>query len=124
MSFVSSNFSENNPFLSLSNPAAAENCATLVDSVESDSESSNSMPKRRRQKQKKNTKRRQNKKKIAVTAGRFPIRVSGYPGIQHLSASAVIPYIPLTKLKLAAKKVLKRTGVTKNKNKKRRKSRK
>lgn len=53
------------------------------------------------------------RKQIVVTAGKFPLKVPGYSGIQTLSASAIIPFIPKAKLKQAAKKVLKKLGVPK-----------
>lgn len=83
--------------------------ATLVDIDSPDSMS----PATKRQRKSSTNKQAKNKKKVTVTAGKVPLRVPGYSGIQSLSASALIPYIPLAKLKLAAKKVLKRAGVAK-----------
>lgn len=53
-------------------------------------------------------------KKPRLVKGRVNLRVSGYSGIQKISPSALIRYIPSTKIKLAAKRVLLKTkGKTK-----------
>lgn len=115
MSIEFNNFSETKPFLNFSE---SKERASLVDS-EFDSEF---MPSTKsglqRKKQNKSA-----KKNISVTSGKVFLRVPGYSGIQKLIASSLIPFIPVRKLKLAAKKVLKRSGVAKkikrrkNKNK-------
>ena len=76
---------------------------------------------------KKSTKRRPSTK-VRVIKGRLNLRVAGYKGIQKLAPSSVIPYIPLTKLRAAAKKVLgksnkKKRRVSRRKTSKRRRSR-
>lgn len=44
--------------------------------------------------------------KPRVIKGRVNIRVAGYPGVQKVAPSQLIPFLPVTKLKAAAKKVL------------------
>ena len=45
--------------------------------------------------------------KIRVVGGRVRLRVTGYQGFQSLAPSALVRFIPATKLRLAARKVLK-----------------
>lgn len=49
--------------------------------------------------------------KVRVVGGRVRIRVTGYQGLQSLAPSSLIRFIPATKLRLAAKKVLRSSGV-------------
>lgn len=49
--------------------------------------------------------------KIRVVGGRVRIRVTGYQGLQSLAPSSLVRFIPATKLRLAAKKVLRSSGV-------------
>ncbi len=49
--------------------------------------------------------------KVRVVGGRVRLRVTGYQGLQSLVPSSLIRFIPATKLRLAAKKVLRSTGV-------------
>ena len=70
----------------------------------------------RRSKPKKST-----KGKPRVKNGRVALRVAGYSGLQHLTATSLIPYLPVTKLRQAAKKALAKTKTPK-KTKKRRKT--
>ena len=77
--------------------------ATLVDTEEEESMS----PRRRKSgKRKKGSKRRG----VRVNKGKLAIRIAGYQGSPHFSASELIHFIPLSKLKAAARKVLKRSG--------------
>jgi len=64
--------------------------------------------------------------KPRVINGRVALRVTGYSGIQHLPASALIPYLPVTKLRAAAKRALgkPKKGSKKSKRRTRRRTRK
>ena len=42
--------------------------------------------------------------------GRVKLRVTGYQGLQSLAPSSLIRFIPTTKLRLAARRVLRSTG--------------
>lgn len=44
--------------------------------------------------------------KPRVVKGRVNIKVVGYPGVQKVAPSQLIPYLPISKLKQAAKKAL------------------
>ena len=48
--------------------------------------------------------------KVRLVGGRVGLRVTGYPGLQALAPSALIRFIPTTKLRLAARRVLRATG--------------
>jgi hypothetical protein len=61
-------------------------------------------------------------KGVRVSKGKVVLRIAGFSGLQKLGASELIRFVPLTKLKLAAKKFLKRSG--KKTIKKKRKGRK
>ncbi len=49
--------------------------------------------------------------KVRVVGGRVRLRVTGYQGLQSLAPSSLIRFIPATKLRLAAKKVLRSSRV-------------
>jgi hypothetical protein len=77
-----------------------------------------SMPPRRRKssKRKTTTRRRTRRRsgaasnKIRIVGGRIRLRVTGYPGLQALAPSALVRFIPTTKLRLAARRVLRSAG--------------
>jgi hypothetical protein len=75
------------------------------------------MPPKRRSRKRKGAKRgpRKGLKGVRVTKGKISLKIRGYSGIQKLGASELIHYIPLSKLKVAAKKVLRRSGAKKTK---------
>ena len=73
-------------------------------------------------KSRKQTKKVKYTKGAKITKGRINLRVAGYSGLQNLGASDLIRFIPLNKLRVAAKKVLKQSK--KKTNKKKRKGRK
>ena len=99
--------------------------ASLIDTdIEEDS-----MPRRRKSSRAGGRRRKlggSKRKGVRVNKGRIGLRVAGYQGLQHLSASELIRYVPLSKLRVAAKKVLNRSGKkrTKRKGKKRGRKRK
>lgn len=56
------------------------------------------------------TKRKKGSKKVRIVSGRVKLRVTGYPGVQTLVPSHLVKHIAVTKLRAAAKKVLKDQG--------------
>jgi hypothetical protein len=58
-------------------------------------------------------------KKPRVVKGKVTLRVAGYSGVQKLSPSALIPYLPANKLKQAAKRALGASGKKKSVRRKR-----
>jgi hypothetical protein len=64
------------------------------------------------------------RKGVKLNKGRLKIRVAGYQGVQSLTASELVRHIPLSKLRAAAKKVLKRSGAGKTKRKGKKRGRK
>lgn len=58
--------------------------------------------------------------KVRLVKGKVSLRIQGYPGTQKIGATQLVRFIPLNKLKIAAKRVLGSSGVRKNKNRKRR----
>lgn len=62
--------------------------------------------------------------KPRVIKGRVNIRVAGYPGVQKVAPSQLIPFLPVTKLKAAAKKALGDKRQKKKKTTRRRKKKK
>jgi len=74
-----------------------------------DNKDDESMPSRKR----KGGKRKKggiNRKGFRLKKGRIGIRVAGYKGLQSVTASDLVRYVPLSKLKVAAKKFLNVTG--------------
>lgn len=59
-------------------------------------------------------------KKPKVIKGRVYIKVPGYLGLQKIAPSSLVPYLPASKLRQAAKKALGAAGNNKNKITKRR----
>ena len=47
---------------------------------------------------------------VRLTKGRLSLRVAGYPGYHRIAASQLVRYVPLAKLKQAAKRVLGASG--------------
>jgi hypothetical protein len=104
--------------------------ATLVNPNQNNDEDEDSMPSRRRgRKGSKGGRRRKTggsskRRGVRVNKGRLGIRVAGYQGVQSLTASELVRHIPLSKLRAAAKKVLKRSGAGKTKRKGKKRGRK
>lgn len=48
---------------------------------------------------------------IRVVAGRVSLRLAGYPSSQNLPASQLVRHIPITRLRLAARKVLRNSNI-------------
>ena len=48
--------------------------------------------------------------RVRVVKGQVSLRVGGHPGVQRLRAGQLLPYLPLNKLRAAAKRVLGRAG--------------
>lgn len=112
------NFSERKPLLHYSEN---EERAHFFDTDSIDL----SMPRRKRSGKTKKRKGRsagKGLKGVKFSKGRLALRIGGYSGVQRLAASQLVRFIPLSKLKQAARKVLQRTGG--KKTKKRRKGRK
>ena len=70
----------------------------------SHSHSGTSMPAVRRRKRAGGS--RGTKGRPRVVKGRLSLKVAGYSGYQRLPPSSLIPYLPITKLRAAAKKAL------------------
>ena len=64
--------------------------------------------------------RKTNRSRPRLLKGRINLRVTGYPGLQKVAPSSLIPYLPLAKLRLAAGKALKASGKKRSRTKKRR----
>lgn len=58
--------------------------------------------------------------KVKLINGKVALRIKGYPGIQRLGASQLVRFVPLNKLKVAAKRVLGTSGVKRQKRRHRR----
>jgi len=80
------------------------------------------MPKKTRSKGKKG--KSTTNRKPRIVKGRIHLRVAGYSGIQKIAPSSLVPYLPINKLRLAAKKALGASGKTKKKSVKKRRKQK
>jgi len=49
--------------------------------------------------------------KIRLVKGRLSLKVAGYPGVHRFGASQLIQFVPLNKIKVAAKKILSQSRV-------------
>ena len=86
-----------------------------------------SMPRKSNKSKKSRKSKRQSVKVIKgtrIVKGRVSIKLGGYSGVQKLAPSQLIRYIPLNKLKAAAKKVLASLGHQKIKKKRKSKKKK
>jgi len=81
--------------------------------------SSNSMPARKRSRGGSRS-RRTTKGKPRIVKGRLSLKVAGYSGYQRLPASKLIPYLPISKLRVAAKRALSKTKKTGSKTRRKR----
>jgi hypothetical protein len=117
MSFLSPGQSTKKPLLSFSsnNDRALIVSETAVSETKG-AQATNSMPKRKRTATSRKGKR--GKATVRLVKGRLSIRVAGYPGYQRLAPSQLVRYIPLTKLKQAAKRVLSTSGIKKTSRRK------
>lgn len=50
--------------------------------------------------------RRSRTTRVRLIRGKLAIRLKGYPGLQHLGASQLVKFVPLNRLKVAARKAL------------------
>jgi hypothetical protein len=57
--------------------------------------------------------------KVRIVNGKVALRVAGYPGYQRLGASQLVRFVPLTKLRIAAKRVLGSSGAKRHRRKRR-----
>jgi hypothetical protein len=80
-----------------------------------------SMPARTRSSKRKR-KTKVTKGKLRVVKGRVNLRLSGYSGVQKIPPGSLIPYLPLNKVRAAAKKVLKANRVPKKSLRKKKRS--
>ena len=62
--------------------------------------------------------------KVRVVKGHLTLKVAGYPGLHRFGASQLIQFVPLNKIKVAAKKILvqSKKGVKKSSSSKRKRS--
>jgi hypothetical protein len=57
--------------------------------------------------------------KIRLVKGRLSLKIAGYLGLQRFGASQLIQFVPLNKIKVAAKKFLSQSRVKKSSKRKR-----
>lgn len=58
--------------------------------------------------------------KVRLINGKVVLRIQGYPGVQRVGASQLVRFVPLNKLKTAAKRALGASGVQRKKRRRRR----
>ena len=98
-----------------------EERATLID----DGDGYLPMAPRKKKSGKKKGSKKGKKKGIRVTKGKISIKVPGYSGGQKFSASEILPFIAVSKVKAAAKRILSKSGKKKSrKTKKKKKTKK
>lgn len=107
------------PLVSFERSAKGEGRRRASLEKEEDNRGRVSMPVSTRSKQRKKT---LNSKKVRLVNGKIRLRVGGYTGLQSLSPAHLVRHIAVSKLRIAAKKVLRLTN--KPEPKRRRKSRK
>jgi len=70
----------------------------------------NSMPRRGRKGRSKNKRGKRQvgvrRSKVRVVKGRVGIKLGGFKGLQYLSASELVRHLPLNRIKVAARKIL------------------
>lgn len=119
MSYGINDFSEKKPLLNYSD--TQERASIFNPNADS------SMPPRKKSGKRKSSKKYGKKgglKGVRVTKGKISLRVAGYSGLQKFGASELVRFVPLSKLRVAAKKVLGRSGAKKTSKKRRKGKRK
>ena len=94
--------------------------AQLVDDIDKGEKDSLKTTKKRKSGKKKSVEKGK-RKVLRVAHGNFSIKVPGFPGLQKFSASQILPLIPVSQLRAAAKRVLSQSGKKKNRKKKKKK---
>jgi len=61
--------------------------------------------------------------KVRIVNGRVALKVAGYPGYQRVGASQLVRFVPLNKLRVAAKRVLGSSGVKRQRRRRRQRRR-
>ena len=86
--------------------------ASLMSSLSNLSGTSTPRRRRRRATSASSTGRRRRTRvtRLRVVHGRVALRVGGFPGVQHVGASQLVRFVPLNKLRAAARRVLGGTG--------------
>ena len=110
-------FNSDQPLLKFSEN---EERASFIEEQDNNTSMSRSKGGRRKKSPKKQLK---GTKGLKFSKGRLALRLSGF-GLQKLGASELVKFIPLSKLKQAAKKVLRGKGTKQTKRTKRRKNKK
>ena len=98
--------------------------AKLVDDIDDDGDDGEEVLTRKTKKRKSGKKKSVGKGKrkvLRVANGNFSIKVPGFSGLQKFSASQILPLIPVSQLRAAAKRVLSHSGKKKNRKKKKKK---
>lgn len=87
---------------------------------------SSSMPSanKKRRRSGKKTSGTSGSRKVRVVKGKVNLRVTGYSGLQKLAPSSLIPYLPASKLRQAAKRALGASGKKKTTRRKKKVNRK
>ena len=81
---------------------------------------SSSMPRARQQRRRKA--KTVKRAKVRVVKGHLTLKVAGYPGLHRFGASQLIQFVPLNKIKVAAKKFLSQSRKVKKSSPKRKRS--
>jgi hypothetical protein len=61
--------------------------------------------------------------KVRLIKGKVALRIKGYPGLTKLGASQLVRFVPLNKLKIAAKRALGTSRLKRPKHRRRRRHR-
>lgn len=61
--------------------------------------------------------------KVRLVNGKVALRIKGFPGVQRVGASQLVRFVPLNKLRLAAKRALGVAGVKHHRRRRRRQNR-
>jgi hypothetical protein len=107
----------------LLNFSTTEDRATLLNSPDSEKEEEKEKEKKDNNNtflslKRKYINKQVSKKKFQVKNGHIVVHIAGYPGVQSIHISDIIHCIPFAKLKVAAKKFLKRSGVKRKRKRK------
>ena len=87
---------------------------------EGDGGENNSMSRKKGSVKQKGSKKGKGKKRgVNVNKGRLSLQIAGYSGKQNLTASEIVAFIPLSKIKVAARRALSLKGIKRKKKAKR-----
>lgn len=111
------------PFVSFSNNEDRANLMTFGGPPNTRRKRSKSQGRRRRKIVGRGRRPKTRITKVRIVNGKVALKVAGYPGYQRVGASQLVRFVPLNKLRIAAKRALGSTGAKRQRRRRRHRKR-